>query len=264
MTIPDYISPVVAYRVWQWDAAGLKSLNSEPWIPGHCLAAACRRYESGKVGDEAALLDGHEPPHDGCTCGVYAAKDLNHLRRIGYAEYGVHGEVYLWGKVVEHRFGWRAQFAYPKTLVLPPDAIPFKMSEVEPRLETLMPYGANIAIASTASTSAPIPLWSGESGYNESGLHLLMEDRKRRYSCRAEERRLKRDDRVAVLGEGIGVVASADNSEVRVLIWNKSLLWLPRKQVRWNEQNWRWETDATAVLARRMWGVAAAASAAAG
>jgi hypothetical protein len=43
--IPDYISPVVGYRVWQWNAAGLKSLNGElaAWqsscgsMPGCCL-----------------------------------------------------------------------------------------------------------------------------------------------------------------------------------------------------------------------------------
>jgi hypothetical protein len=27
MRVPDYITPVVAYRLWQWGAAGLKSLN---------------------------------------------------------------------------------------------------------------------------------------------------------------------------------------------------------------------------------------------
>jgi len=32
---------------------------------------------------------------------------------------GIYGEVYLWGRVVEHPAGWRAQFAYPKTLKLP-------------------------------------------------------------------------------------------------------------------------------------------------
>jgi hypothetical protein len=28
MTVPDYISPVVGYRVRQWDATGLRSLNT--------------------------------------------------------------------------------------------------------------------------------------------------------------------------------------------------------------------------------------------
>lgn len=28
----------------------------------------------------------------------------------------IRGEVYLWGKIVEHEFGYRAEFAYPKKL----------------------------------------------------------------------------------------------------------------------------------------------------
>jgi len=162
VNIPDYISPIVAYRVWQWDAVGLKSLNNEPWLPEHCLAAACRGYGGWKAANgEAAPLDGHEPPHHDCSCGVYAAKNFAHLRNIGYADYGVHGEVYLWGTVVEHRLGYRAQYAYPKSLVLPAETIPFRMSAVKSRLETLMAYGADIFIPGKAGN---IPLWSKASG----------------------------------------------------------------------------------------------------
>jgi len=235
VTIPDYISPIVAYRVWQWDAIGLESLNNEQWFPGLALEASTSR-----CGKE------HEAPKDGCACGIYAAKNFQHLVDIGYAGYGVHGEVFLWGSVAEHRLGWRAQFAYPKTLVLPPDAIPFKVSQAESRLETLMPYGVEIAIAS----AAPIPLWSKRSGYDQAGLDLLIEKRKRWYSCRERERRLKAGDRVAVLGQGIGVIEHADDKNVHVLMWNKVSLRIPREQVAWNRQNWRWEADATGTFAR--------------
>jgi hypothetical protein len=51
-------------------------------------------------------------------------RTLERLRQSGYEQRGIHGEVYLWGTVVEHKLGWRAQFAYPKSLFLPPDAIP--------------------------------------------------------------------------------------------------------------------------------------------
>jgi hypothetical protein len=235
VTIPDYISPIVAYRVWQWDAIGLKSLNNEHWFPGLALEASTAR-----CGNE------HVAPSDGCRCGIYAAKNFQHLVEIGYAGYGVHGEVYLWGTVVEHRFGWRAQFAYPRTLVLPPDAIPFKMSQAESRLETLMAYGVDIAIA----TAAPIPLWSKRSGYDQVGLDLLIEKRKRWYSYREQERRLKAGDRVAVRGQGIGVVSSADADGVCVLMWNKLSLGISRKKVVWSRQNWRWEADAAGTFAR--------------
>ena len=33
MRVPDYISPVVAYRAWQLDANGLRSLSGEQWHP---------------------------------------------------------------------------------------------------------------------------------------------------------------------------------------------------------------------------------------
>ena len=88
----------------------------------------------------------HELPHSNCTCGVYAAKNLEHLRQFGYERRGIHGEVYLWGTVVEHKLGWRAQFAYPKSLFLPPDAIPFRLSEMDARLKTLIAFGADIFI----------------------------------------------------------------------------------------------------------------------
>jgi hypothetical protein len=62
---------------------------------------------------------------------------------------------------------------------------------------------------------------------------------------------------VAVLGMGIGVVASADTGDVRVVMWNKVTLRIPRKRVGWSRQNWRWEADATGTFTRRMSPVAA-------
>ena len=103
MTAPDYIFPVVGYRVWQWDATGLKSLNGIAWHPGEAFTAECKTQGC------------HEVPRADCTCGIYASKSLDHLRRIGYTEDRIHGEVCLWGTVVEHEGGWRAQFAYPRT-----------------------------------------------------------------------------------------------------------------------------------------------------
>ena len=147
MNIPDYISPIVGYRVWRWNATGLKSLNGEPWLPGRPLAAECRAAARGTiVGPAKAVHDAHELPHPDCTCGVYAAKNIEHLRQFGYEGRGIHGEVYLWGTVVEHKLGWRAQFAYPKSLFLPPDAIPFTLTEIDARLKTLIAFGTDIFI----------------------------------------------------------------------------------------------------------------------
>ena len=52
----------------------------------------------------------------------------------------------LWGTVVEHTFGWRAQFAYPKTLVLPFEIVLIGINEAVTRLKGLTAYGADILI----------------------------------------------------------------------------------------------------------------------
>ena len=62
-------------------------------------------------------------------------KTLHHFRSAGYERFGIYGEVYLWGTVVEHELGWRAQFAYPKNLFLSPDALPFTLAEIRSRLQ---------------------------------------------------------------------------------------------------------------------------------
>ncbi|MGC1647738.1 MAG: hypothetical protein WA741_18100, partial [Candidatus Sulfotelmatobacter sp.] len=125
MSIPDYISPIVGYRVWTWDTTGLKSLCAKRWHPGQALEARCKA--SAVVGTIAGRTvkanDIHDAPEENCTCGVYAAKTFDHFRRGGYERYGIHGEVYLWGKVVEHELGYRAQFAYPRNLVIPTELL---------------------------------------------------------------------------------------------------------------------------------------------
>jgi hypothetical protein len=136
-------------RVWQWDAAGLNSLNGDPWLPGQQLAAGCRAATThGTIAGRAeAVCDSHEAPQMDCTCGVYGAKSLDHLCRTGYQRYGIHGEVYLWGTVVEHQFGGRGQFDYPRNLFPPPDMIPFTLAEIQSRLQMLIRYGIEISIA---------------------------------------------------------------------------------------------------------------------
>jgi len=190
MNVPDYVSAIVAYRAWTWGASGLASLNGEPWIAGRPLVAACNTAPrlSSFVYRNFAIC--HEAPQVGCTCGIYAAKDIDQLRRIGYCGSGIYGEVYLWGTVVEHRLGWRAQFAYPKTLVLSPASLLLQERElrlllglysskllpslllknqVKSGLTTLTPYGCDMFIADAAESRTP--LWTKRSGYNVAGLN---------------------------------------------------------------------------------------------
>jgi hypothetical protein len=250
MNIPDYISPIVGYRTWQWDSLGLKSLNDEPWFPGQSLEAKCQRYSGvnlnmsycGVAAALAGLRKHHSPPHKACKCGIYAAKTVEHLTDIGYHIYfEVTGEVYLWGEVVEHSLGYRAQFAYPKNIVLPRTMIP-NADEVESHLKPLIAYGVDIFIVADSPDLAigpplvkppDIPLWSKASGFEQAGLDWITERHRYRCSCREKERNLKVGDRVAVTGKGTGVVEHVDDDEVRLVLRSKLTLRIPRKQVEW-------------------------------
>jgi len=181
----------------------------------------------------------HEPPHSDCTCGVYAAKNI--LRQSGYEQYGIHGEVYLWGTVVEHKLGWRAQFAYPKSLFLPPDAIPFTLTEIDARLKTLIAFGTDIFIVGDHES---IRFWKNGSGFDAAGLDYLIKARKEYYVRRQWERTLKKGDRVAILGRGIAVVERAGDKEIQVMLWNRLVLKIARKDIVPNQRNMRWEWEA--------------------
>ena len=113
MNVPDYVSPIIGHRVWLWDGSKPMSINGELWQPSQPLVAKCKRGSP------------HQPPHIDCSCGVYAAKTTEQLTALGLRPYGICGEVYLWGTIIEHRFGWRAQFAYPKSFLLPPEVLLF-------------------------------------------------------------------------------------------------------------------------------------------
>jgi len=133
--VPDYISPIVGYRIWHWNGVELLSLNGEPWLPCQVLKASCQAgFRAGKP----LLVDGHQAPQMGCTCGVYATKTREPLTARPHRS-PISGEVYLWGTIVEHRCGWRAQFAYPKSFTLLRDT-----SESEEILDALAAYGAEI------------------------------------------------------------------------------------------------------------------------
>ena len=234
MRVPDYISPIVACRVWRWDAAGLRSLNGKRWSPRQPVAAKC-----GAGNAHGA----HDPPHFDCTCGVYAAKSREHLRQLGYEGRGIRGEVHLWGTVVEHELGWRAQFAYPKTLFLPSDLIPSDTKEMEARLGALAAYETDIFIVGHGQS---IPLCRKGSGFDAAGLDYLIGKRTQYYARRQRDRTLMRGDRVAVLGRGIAVVEHADDAEVHALLRSRTVVRMRRKEIAWNRQNMRWEAEVPA------------------
>jgi hypothetical protein len=225
MTAPDYISPVVGYRVWQWGATGLKSLNGIEWHPGEAFTAECKTQGC------------HETPQANCTCGIYASKSFDHLRRLGYTEQRITGEVWLWGTVVEHEDGWRAKFAYPKNFVVPIAMVPLGIRNAELWLAALAAYRCDIFVLAETGT---VPLW--RSGVDASGLDVLVRRCSAWYARRAEQRRIKRGDRVAVIGHGIAVVEQADSHQVHAVLGNRNVLSIKRTEVVWDEHNMRWET----------------------
>jgi hypothetical protein len=239
VTVPDYISPIVGYRVWQWDSVGLKSLNGELWLPGQRLSATCRADSLSPIsGLRNTAHDPTELPSFTCTCGVYAAKNIEHLHRCGYEKFGVHGEVYLWGRVVEHERGWRAEFAYPKSMFLLPAAIPFSLSAIDARLKTLTGFGTDIFVQHDHERT---PLWTNRLGYDPAGLDYLIRARRDYYVRRQAERALKEGDRVAIIGRGIGVVKDTSPHEVIVVLGKMPPICIARKEIIRDHQNNRWE-----------------------
>ena len=166
MSVADHISPIVGYRCWKWNGTKLVSLNDEAWPPGKSLVADCK-HSNGR----------HQPPHKGCECGIYAAKSPEQLKGMEHVDPLISGEVNLWGTVVEHEFGWRAQYAYPKSLILPLELIPPSTEEIAGLLRAVGAYGADIFVA---GGNDKVRLWTKQSGTNPGGVDWLRSKRKRR------------------------------------------------------------------------------------
>lgn len=72
------------------------------------------------TGVELRIDSAHDDaPAPDCRCGIYACDTYETLRQ--YFLFGlpmVYGTVKLWGRVVKHERGWRAQYAYPAELIV--------------------------------------------------------------------------------------------------------------------------------------------------
>ncbi len=78
--------------------------DGRPWPERRPARAECRRRHRGPV------------PDPWCSCGLHAVHDPDALRRT--RDPAVIGTVALWGRVVEHANGYRAELAYPQRLRL--------------------------------------------------------------------------------------------------------------------------------------------------
>jgi hypothetical protein len=120
---PDYVDPLVGWRVWTAARGGrrfrlLSVVYPSLWTPNAPLVSTCLR---GRM----LWRRGHEAPSWNCDCGIYAARDAGtaaeFLRRFPNkgGNLRVIGRVRLWGRVVESAGGWRASHAYPDELYVP-------------------------------------------------------------------------------------------------------------------------------------------------
>ena len=120
-----YILPIVGYRAWVLREGKLSSYAVDNfWTPKQANVAQCGGYEHVKFWGPYSMQSGpkliphasHLAPLAECGCGFYALKTLPYLE--AWLEHRkpniVMGEVYLWGKIVDCQYGYRAQYAYPK------------------------------------------------------------------------------------------------------------------------------------------------------
>lgn len=99
---------------WRWwDTApdgSLQSVNRDLWPPNDPMEAICL---------PAARNDPHpdeKPPAFDCRCGIWAFWDPEIASGLPYAESyfrncKVFGVIEAWGDLVEHDYGFRAEFA---------------------------------------------------------------------------------------------------------------------------------------------------------
>lgn len=112
--------PIVGWRQWKFMYPHfLANLGNDTiYVPREKIEARCEQEDHSE----------HQAPHLTCTCGIYAYKEKPRLLGEIRITYGrplappvsglrlVYGEINLWGKVIEHEDGYRAQFGYPKRL----------------------------------------------------------------------------------------------------------------------------------------------------
>ena len=128
--VPDLIEPISGYRSWtvRVHPSGEPRLCSpfrrHAWTPREAHRARCGVTNwTSPIGIRPARTapPAHDAPAAGCTCGVHAwrsrsaslmdAADTRGLRAVS-------GEVAMWGTVLRHTRGYRAEQAYPLALTV--------------------------------------------------------------------------------------------------------------------------------------------------
>ncbi len=103
---------LVGHRMWQYKQDTLRSIYRDSfWLPKKIEEKKCYVKHT-----EGYLFCRYTEQSFGC--GLYAMKNpitsVNHGIMLSY-EVVILGSVYLWGQIEEHQFGYRAQYAYPRS-----------------------------------------------------------------------------------------------------------------------------------------------------
>lgn len=137
--------------------------------------------------------------------------------------------------------------------------IPFDMNEAQERLKALMEFDVDIYLQPEREARVGqenIPLWVKDYGFSQRGLSLLIEKRKKWYEeGHGKTHVLEVGDRLAVFcdvnGGGIGVVKEISGDEMYYTLFSPTVVYHKKvKDIKWNEQNWRWETHGNGSTSR--------------
>ena len=111
--VPLSVEPVLGWRVWRLERRDdcltlLAVMRSDEWPAREAARARCHAHP------------GTPAPSGSCSCGLYAATSPEALAasQVFTAATSVVGAVAMWGTVVEHARGARAEISYPARLRL--------------------------------------------------------------------------------------------------------------------------------------------------
>ena len=104
--IPDVIEPILGWRSFHYG----QDNDDAPWWP--CSTTRAVLWYEGELEAKCDARGEHKAPQAGCTCGIYVSD-----KREVPADYSpILAVVELWGTVVKHDKGYRAQKARIKML----------------------------------------------------------------------------------------------------------------------------------------------------
>jgi hypothetical protein len=110
----DVPGPIVGFRSW-----GVGKLEDELYLvsPGRGVVWPLEgplHAEHPESDADRLTAIGHKVPEEGCSCGIYAYRRLSPYLAI--MRHRIAGEVNMWGRMVVHEYGYRAEYGQVRRL----------------------------------------------------------------------------------------------------------------------------------------------------